>query len=422
MSAKNKKSIKSTKSIKRIKSIKSIKSILTISIAVFTALALLCGSVTAAKAAADTSKTRSGGTARGGGAAPIKYPETQGVVNLTLAVMNSRIPVDNDEYKVAQKKVDIYQRRLASAMYDKYLAENKDAPQPVFSSQRVAYEKQLYTDWRNAELELDRYKNDLKTKLDKIKSDLKKQYMDILDLDKALNTYQDEMVKLEANIAQLNAQISVGVAKQSDLNVYNVQKIKLEADIAAKQRDMNLAKYNLKLDLKIDQDKELSLFKYDETFMRYDDSRVERAIKNAVDKCFSVDSNNKKLEILKDERAIMLQWDREGAMLTNLQNNEVSIKEIEYAVINAKNTEETSLWADYYSLLNQEDQIEIERLNVKVAENDYAIVTAKLKQGMVKPLDELVSNMALSNAKAALQTAINNYMRMSEDFEVRLAN
>jgi hypothetical protein len=206
------------------------------------------------------------------------------------------------------------------------------------------------------------------------------------------------------------------------MDVYNAQKIKLEADVAAKRRDIELAKFNLKNDLKIDENKDIELARYDENFIRFDDSKIEKLIKASVDGCFSVYSNDKKLEILKDERAIMLMWDRDGAMLYNLQNNEVSIKETEYALINARKTEESGLWSDYYSLLNQEDQIEIERLNQKIAENDYNVVVAKLKQGLVTPLDEQNSRIALENSNRAVQTAINNYVRMSEDFQLRLAN
>ena len=116
----------------------------------------------------------------------------------------------------------------------------------------------------------------------------------------------------------------------------------------------------------------------------------------------------------------MLQWDRAGAMLMNLQNNEVSVKETEYSLVNARNSEESSLWSDYYSLLNQEDQIEIERLNVQIAENDYNVTATKLELGLVKPLDELNASIALKNANNTLQTAINNYMRLNEDYQLRL--
>ena len=352
----------------------------------------------------------------------IKYPETRGTVHLTLATMNARIKLDNDDYKVTQKKVDIYQRRLGNAMHDKYLAENKDPPALVHSAQRVAYEKQRYTDWRTAELEYERNLNDLSEKYDKIKSSLKKQYTDILDLEQSLATYENEMAKLNANIDQLTAQISVGVAKESDMDVYRAQKMKLEADIAARLRDIELAKYNLKADLNIDQDKEISMADFREQLIRFDDSRIERQISNAVNGCFDVYSNEKKLEILKDERAIMLQYDYQGAQLMNLQNSEISIKETEYAIINARKSEESSLWSDYYSLLNQEDMIDIESMNVKIAENDYNIVLAKLNQGMLTPLDEQNSMIALEDAKTAHQTAINDYMRMSGDFQLRLSN
>ena len=410
--------------------------------AVAAALLILCAAVIPGFAAAgDSAGGASGGNSAGnsagngevigtaeksgdGGSASegIKYPETRETVFLTVSTITNRIKYDNDEYLVAKKKADIYQRRLAAAMHDKFQAESTDAPQPVFSALRVAHEKKIYIDWRNSELDYERYQNDLKDKYDQIKSSLKKQYTDIRDLEKSIETYGDEMTKLESNIKQLTAQINVGVAKASDMDVYNAQKIKLEADVAAKRRDIELAKFNLKNDLKIDENKDIELARYDEKFIRFDDSKIEKLIKASVDGCFSVYSNDKKLEILKDERAIMLLWDRDGAMLFNLQNNEVSIKETEYALINARKTEESGLWSDYYSLLNQEDQIEIERLSQKIAENDYNVVVAKLKQGLVTPLDEQNSRIALENAKRAVQTAINNYVRMSEDFQLRLAN
>ena len=375
--------------------------------AAVTAIAVICASLPAGFAAA---------------ADRIRYPEAGGYVHLTLATMTNRIKYDNADYLVSQKRVDIYKRRLQSAMYDKSVAERKDPPQPVFAAQRVAYEKQLYIDWRNAELEYERVQNDLKDKFDRIKSSLKKQYTDILDLERTLKTYQDEMTKLNANIGQLTAQINVGVAKETDMDVYNAQKMKLEADIAARLRDIELARYNLKADLKIDQSKNISLAAFNEKFIRFDDSRIERRIKTAVDGCFAVYSGEKKLEILKDERIIMLLWDRDGAMMMNLQNSEISIKEAEYSLFSARKTEESGLWSDYYSLLNQEDQIEVERLNVKIAENDYNVVMARLNQGLVTPLDEQNARIALENAETALQTAINNYMRMSGDFQLRLAN
>ena len=371
-------------------------------------------------APSSTPKSTAASTSASGGRGALIYPEAKGVVSLSLGTITSRITYDNEDYKVSKKRVDIYQRKLAAALHDKYVAENILAPQAVFATQRVAHEKQLYTDWRTAELELERYQNDMNEKLDKIKSSLKKQYTDILDLENGMKTLQDETAKLDANISQLTVQISVGVAKASDMDAYSAQKAKLKADIAAKKRDIDLAKFNLKTDLKISQEKDISLEEYTEVFIRFDDARLDKQIKSAVDNSFSIYSNKKKLEILKDERAIMLQWDREGAMLTNLQNNEISVKETEYALANAGKTEESSLWADYYSLLNQEDQIEVERLNLKVAENDYNVAAAKLSLGLVKPIDEQNALIALENAKAAVQTAINNYMRMSEDYKIRL--
>jgi len=350
------------------------------------------------------------------------YTESRGVVHLTIVNITNRIKLDNEDYQVSQKRADIYQRLLANAMHDKYLADNKDAPPAILAAQRVAHEMNRYTAWRNAELDFERYQNDLKDKYDRIKSSLKKQYTDILDLERGLKTYQDEMIKLDLNIEQLAAKISVGVAKESDMDAYRSQKLRLETDIASTLRDIDLAKFNLKTDLKIDHKKDILLADYNEKFVRFNDARVDEQIKAAVDGCFSVYSNTKKLDILREERAILVQWDKAGAMASNLYNNEISIKETEYALINARKTEESGLWSDYYGLLNQEAQIEIERLNLKIAENEYNVAVAKLAHGLATPLEEQNASIAFESAKTSVQTAINNYMRMREDFEQRLKN
>ena len=164
------------------------------------------------------------------------YPEKDGVVTLTLDAMYSRIKVDNEEYKVQQKRAEIYKRRLTNAMNDKREAEMQ--PPPLLSKPvaRSNWEKQKYTTWKTAELECEKYENDLINKYNSIKSSLKSQYISILDMQQSLKTYGDEMAKLEANILQTETRMSVGQAKQSDIDALMVQKEKLEADIVARQR------------------------------------------------------------------------------------------------------------------------------------------------------------------------------------------
>ena len=348
------------------------------------------------------------------------YTEKGGVVQLTLTTMYNRIKADNDEYQVLAKKLDIYQRRLSVAMHDKYNADNGVAPLAAKAAERIAWEKQRYTDWQYTELEVERYKNDLEEKLDSIKSDLKRQYTNILDLEKNLQTYEDEMVRLQNNIDQLNARIKVGVAKASDMDAYTAQERKLVADVAAQKRSIELAKFNLKVDLKIDTDKDIALRAYESKFSRFPEKDLEKKIKKAIDGSFSVYQNERNLELLREERAIMLQWDKDGVMMTNLQNNEISIREAEYSLVSAKRSEEAGFWSDYYSLLNQDDQIEITKLNLQLAENNYKIVSAKLAQGMATNIEEQDSRISLEEAKTTVQSAVNDYMRMREDFELRL--
>ena len=377
-------------------------------------------------AGATSSEAESSGAESSGAAAttatakPPAYIERSGTVRLTLATIFARIPYDSDEYKVSAKRVEISKRRLSSAMHDKFIADNSPAPIESASARRVAWEKQRHIDWRNAEMEVESRENDLKAKYDSIKSGLQKQYTDLLNLKRGLATYEEEATKLDTDIAQLEAQINVGVAKAADMDSYTAQKTKLLADIAARKRDIALAERSLKTDLKIDQDKAIELAPFDKEFARYDDKRIKQSIAAAVESCFAVASAEKKLGLLREERAIMVQWDRDGAMMTDLQNNEVSVREAEYSLFDTRKRQETSLWSSYYSLLNQEDQIEIERLNVLLAENEHKLVDTRLGLGLAKGIDEQNARIALENARTTLQTAIDDYMRMADDFRYSL--
>ena len=347
---------------------------------------------------------------------PAAYAERAGTVSLTLSAIFARIPQDSDEYKVSAKRVEIAKRRLSVAMHDKFTADNSPAPIESASAKRVAYEKQRHIDWKNAEMEVEGRENDLKSKLDSIKSALQKQYTDLLNLKRGLATYEDEITKLDTDISQLEAQIKVGVAKASDMDTYSAQKTKLLADVAAKKRDIALAERNLKTDLKIDQSKAIELAPFGREFARYDDKRINQDIASAVASCYAVASGQKKLDLLKEERAIMVQWDREGAMTTDLQNNEISVREAEYSLFDARKKQETSLWSSYYSLLNQEAQVEIDRLSVQLAESEHRLEETRLGLGLAKGIDEQNARIALEDAKATLQTTIDDYMRMADDF------
>ncbi|MDR1062107.1 MAG: TolC family protein [Clostridiales bacterium] len=378
---------------------------------------LLAAAPTGGVAAAGASSAGAGESA----AAVAAYREKDGAVQLSLTAMYDRIKLDNEEYKVAAKKTEIYQRRLSVAMHDKFTADNGIAPLPAKAAERVAWEKQRYTDWQHSELDVESYENQMKDKFDSIKSSLKQQYTNILDIEKSIKTYRDEVTKLDSNIDLLSAQIGVGLAKASDMDAYTAQKAKLEADIAARLRDIDLAKYNLKSDLKISQEKDIELSPYDAEFARFDDKNIASDIQKSVEGSFSVYSSERKLSLLREERAIMLQWDKDGAMMTNLQNNEVSIQEAQYSLANARKTEEAGLWSDYYAILNQEDQTEIEKLNVQLAETEYSVTVARLNQGLAKQIDEQNARISLETAKQGLQSAINSYMRLVENYNTKLA-
>ena len=349
-----------------------------------------------------------------------RYNETDGVINLTLNAMFNRIRLDNEEYKVLAKRAEIYKRRLAFAMSDKHVAENLPPPNVGNPTSRLNWEKQRHTAWRTAELELQKHENDLENKYNSIKSSLKSQYISILDMQRSIKTYSDEMTKLESNILQTETRINVGQAKQSDIDSLLAQKQKIEADMAARERDIDLAKLNLKSDLGIDFMKDIELADYMAVYRRFNDRNIEEKIAEAVENSFSLYYSKQRLEIQREERAMMILFDRDGVFMISLQDNEVSIKQTEYEIISTRYATESGFWSSYYSILNQEDKIEIERVNVKLAEESLRVTSALLAQGMARQIDEQDDRINLENAKITLETAINDYMRMAEDFESSL--
>jgi hypothetical protein len=66
------------------------------------------------------------------------------------------------------------------------------------------------------------------------------------------------------------------------------------------------------------------------------------------------------------------------------------------------------------------DKIEIEKVNVKRAEDAIRVTSALLAQGMARQVDEQNDRISLEHTKISLQTEINDYTRMVEDFEASL--
>jgi len=370
---------------------------------------------TAQSVAAQTSSAQAAATTSG------SYREHDGVVQLSLTDVVSRIRSENEEYAVYARKVDIYKRKLANSEHDKFLAENENEPLAQFPRERLNYERRLAIDWQYATLDLETQNNALQEKYDSIKSNLKNQYTTLQNLHKSVETYTDELAKLENDISKLQAQINVGLAKESDMISYDNQKIKLQAEMEAQNRQIALAERNLKNDLKIDQAKGIALSPYEETYARFNDLNVAAEIAASAKSCFAVTNGVKKLRLLQADRALMIKYDLNGEFLKDLQENEIAIQEQEYANYAAQKQEESGLWSDYYALLNQEDQITVENLNVKLAQNDYDLAAAKLAQGMASSIEAQNALLTLENAKIAQQTAINKYMRLAEDFAARLA-
>jgi hypothetical protein len=341
------------------------------------------------------------------------------ILKLTLDDCYKYLETNNKELLLMDEKIRILDRQYKESL-DK--AEDGRIKTSGTDFPEMNYKKDELLNWKRKLLELDNAKGDKSDRLENLKESVQNQYIGALQIQSDKESIQKEIDSLEKKIEQFNLRIRLGQIKNSDVNPLKIQKSQLVSQLNMKSKELNLALLSLKQNLYIDLGKEIYLEPVKLDYIKFNDVNIEKRISDAVDKSSSLAKQNKDLELAKLEYDIVVKYgdddkDDDYDVPPEALDIEVSIKDKEIKLADARTNHETSLWTSYYNLKNLEDNVEIERLNLESAEITFNLTQVKVKTGLATGLDESNDRIALDKQKNVLQKIINQYVLQSQIFE-----
>jgi hypothetical protein len=321
------------------------------------------------------------------------------------------IPADalkNIEY--ADQEMQLFDRKLA--LYQKqYYASLSDAVRAKSSggSSDTDMRKREMLNWR---VKLNNYENlkyDRADFLDNVKMKFEKNYIHGTQLQIDRDVIKKELEKLEITIKQSKLKLDLGLIKASDMDKLDSTKSQLTAQFNSVQRQLDTIMISIKKSLGIDNSKNITLIATNKQYSKFDDSLIEERIMVTTQSSYDLEKAKKDLDLTSLEYYIVTTYS-EGSSPLEADSLETSIEDKEHSLITSTYDREATLRNSYYSLKNLEDNIEIQRLNVKIANQNLLDVKTKVKLNKAIALDEMVATINLSKAENKLQSLINEYM------------
>lgn len=312
----------------------------------------------------------------------------------------------NREVVLLDKQIVIYERQYKESLGYQQTAKGKqssDMEEDLKRDLLLNPKKALYT-YENA-------KKEREDKVKEVKAEIFKRYQNLLVIKGDIDNLNVEMENLNKQIDMVNKKIQMGLLKATDVKQYESSKAKLEASINSKQREYDMALIELKNYLGIDKDAEVVLTSKPAEFVKFDETNLEERISKAIEGSYDIEKAKKDLELLKIEYDIERDYST-----TDANNLEIQVENKQYEIDNLPRNIETNIRTAYNNLKNLEDSIEIEKLNLEVQQINLKTAEANYKAGKIGYIDVLSARLNFAKQEAAVQSAINEYMKASYDF------
>lgn len=333
----------------------------------------------------------------------IPYKEQDGKTVIVLADAIKNIEYTDPQIKLYDKKLALYKKQFSIALDDAVSAK------AVTDSTDTDMRKREMLTWREKLNTLENYDHDRDNFVFNVKTTFEKNYITGVQLQNDRDTVTKELTKLETSINQANLRLKLGLIKSSDLDKLNSAKSQLQAQLNSIDRQFETIKKDIKKALGLDYNKDITLVAANKTYSKYNDSSIEDKIKKSAQESYEIEKLKKDLDLTKLEYKIVTNYFEEF-IPAEADVIETSIDEKQHNLKMAALEQEAALKKSYYSLKNLEDNIEIQRINVKIAELNLSDVKTRVKLNKATALDELTSTIELSKASNKLQSLINQYM------------
>lgn len=339
----------------------------------------------------------------------IPYVEKQGAAEIVLSSALHNVEFTNPQILINDKKIELYKKQYFAALSKAVAAEA--AP----SRTDTALRKQELLDWRVKLNSLQNLQYDRDALVYNKKIELEKNYISGSQLQEDKKIMEKELEKLEQKIKQSELKLKLGLIKTSELEDLTSSRYQLETQLKSTDRQLAATFIKIKQALGLDMDKEIALVASNRQYSAFDEGKLEERIEKAAEASHEIELVNRNLDLAKLEYDIVTTY-YEGDYPAQADSLEASIQSLEDSIITTKLNLKATLWNSYFSLKNQEDNIEIQRINIKLLQRDLGKIKAKLKLDQANAGDELAAEIELSKSENKLQALINEYMIAQEGF------
>lgn len=345
----------------------------------------------------------------------ISYKEKDGKLIIPLKDALKNLEYTDPHIQLYDKQLSLYKKQYSISLDEAISARI------VVDMTDTVLRKKEKLNWKEKLNVLENHEQDRSNFIYNAKAKFQRSYINAVQLQKDSAAILTELDKLEISINHAKLKLQNGLIKSSELNGMNSTKAQLVAQANAIGRQLEIIKLDLKKALGIEMSKDISVVEADKVFTKFLDDSLEEKIKAAVQESFELEKAVKDLDLTKLKYKIVTTYYGE-TYPAEADSIETSIEQKEHDLKLIALKKESDLWNSYYSIKNLEDNIEIQRINVKLAELNLHDVQTKIKLNKAIALDELSSSVNLSKANNKLQSLINEYMLSQESFNRELGN
>lgn len=262
---------------------------------------------------------------------------------------------------------------------------------------------------------LNNKKHEREVNLKTAKVTITNEYENILAAQQNIDYINQEISKLQKEMASMNAKIDAGLAKKSDIEQFKTAMATYEASLSSSQSKMKSSMISLKNDLGIDLNIKVILTSKPIEYVKFDDSLINTRIKTAIENSYNIKALQQEIENTQIEYDI---YDRYSD--TDKDSTEIKLEGLKNQLEQMPNSIEVKLKTQYNALKSLESIIIADRLDIEAAEINLRIAQENYNIGKMTYLDLLNPEIQLSKAKNTLQQDIISYMTAAANLESSL--
>lgn len=331
-----------------------------------------------------------------GEAADTPAATEQGTLRLSLEDALDLIETGNSSLKLVDSKLLIYEKQYEQALA-RSQARYSEVDEDSTKRNKLNHKRALWT--------LENAKHDRENQVKDLKVQISNQYQNILALQQQVKNLKSQLNNVDTYIDQLNLQIDLGLAVESQRYALNAQKSSLEAGLKATQNTITSSMIALKRDLGIDLNREVILTSDLTAYTKFESVKFEEQLAQAITNDHDIQKYEQDIELTTIEYDIAFYYSNPAA-----DQLQISIEDKKATLETLPVTKEVALRTAYNNLRSLENSVQAAKLAVEADKINTEILQKKIEVGISSSIEMIELQNKLLNDQYTLLQNINNYM------------